>query len=47
MFDKPMIRYNHPGDLNTWFVQLKEDRLPVWAVNVEDYVYIPVEVDDE
>jgi hypothetical protein len=37
MYDRPMIRYNNPGDLNTWFVQPKEDKVPVWAVNVEDY----------
>lgn len=33
----PMIRYNHPGDTNVWFVQAKEDEVPSWAVNVEDY----------
>lgn len=32
-----MIRYNHPGDTNTWFVQRKEDDVPSWAVNMEDF----------
>jgi len=37
MFEDPLIRYNHPGDKNTWFVQRKEDDVPSRAVNIEDY----------
>lgn len=35
--DKQMIRYNHSDDLNTWFIQAKDDDVPSWAVNIEDY----------
>ena len=40
-----MIRYNHPGDLNLWFVQYEKDPLPNWAVNVE--LYEKVEDNDQ
>ena len=39
------VRYNHPGDLATWFVQDKVDDIPTWAVNVEDYDPESLEVD--
>lgn len=32
-----MIRYNHPGDLNVWFVQYAKDPVPKWAVNIEPH----------
>lgn len=33
-----LICYNHPGDLNCWFVQYERDPIPTWAVNVSPYV---------
>lgn len=35
---KEMIRYRNKTDANTWFIQNKEDTIPSWAVDVEDYV---------
>lgn len=30
-----MIKYNHPGNLNVFFRQHKDDPIPAWAVNVQ------------
>lgn len=45
MLDKEMIRYQHPKDTNTWFVQSKDDAIPEWAVNLEKFNHNTLEPD--
>ena len=32
-----MIRYNHPDDLNTWYVQPEDIDVPEWAINIHEH----------
>ena len=37
------VKYNHPGDLNVWFVDIKGNE-PAWAVNVQPYISTDLEI---